>query len=374
MFDKLKKAFGFGPIDDNDELIADDPENDAIRTDVDTDAPQVSEGDVENIVTEIFEHVVLQFNDALPGFLKETVDAEREKKFLYQTLHEDVKAHLRLLEESVNRRVGDSWRTEREKMQSDLKSLSKTAKEIEAKRNELRNQQLSSERQKRAMTERIHELERQLLASEAEKEQLELENKSMLNKVKVSQVYEKELNELREQVSQMQNELIDSKVTGTTTAESSEPAVVKETVDPNPELLLKIESLEKEKTELTSRIEQLSRFEKENDELLDKMEKAVEKIQSMEEETAAKSAKIKTLTRDLESTRRELESAKQELESHRDPIDMSEVSLAMNDVDDVVADTDWIVQPAQNRKEKRQNEKKKQRNPEPRDDGQMSLW
>ena len=61
------------------------------------------------------------------------------------------------------------------------------SKEVEDS-SEAKKQQLSAERQKRALTDKVRELEKQLADISAENEQYILENKSLVNKLRVTQV------------------------------------------------------------------------------------------------------------------------------------------------------------------------------------------
>lgn len=412
MFNKLKKALGFGPGDENDELITDDPEVPQDNVSALTFNPQAvasdaGTADTEATVKEIFEHVVEHFNKTLPDFLKNSVDPEKEKKYLYETLSADVKAHLAALESNVHARVGESWRAEREKLQTELKTLSKTAKDIEAKRNELKTAQLSSERQRRAMTERIHELEKQMLALEAEKEQVDLENKSMLNKVKVAGVYEKDNEALREQIAALQAELNNRKVgnAGAGDEETVFTAPEPQIIDPNPELQEKIEALNAENAELKENIEKLREIEAEHKEMVGKMDEIDKNLSKINEAHNSKEIKIKGLKKELYEANRNLEDMKKELDAARKEIDethkkleaankeiaeteelkkakpeksnykeKTENPITFREDDDILNDTDWIVQPKSETKNNRNRDKSKTKKNSDFDDGQMSLW
>lgn len=382
MFNKLKKAFGFGAEDERDELISDDP---VVRTpsgehfSIDITGKTGVEESPDEITARIFEHVVTVFNASLPDFLQKSVDPERERKMLYEALSDDIKAHLKRLEGAVNERITESWRSEREKMQAEVKTLTQNAKDIEARRTELKTQQLSSERQKRAMNERIHDLERRLLASEAEKEQIELENKSMLNKVKVAQVYEKDMEEMRTMIEQLQAELKDARA-------GKMPQ--KEVVDPNPDLLKKIEELEKANAANNKRLESMSALEQENEKLVRQFE-IIEKEQMPQFEAMVKNKdeKIENLSRELTQTNEALGAAQKEIaELKKNPAKTTTAEVAapesipdepmtMPEDDDILTDNDWIVQPSTPKISKSQPKPEKGRSKKQNlEDGQMSLW
>ena len=411
MFDKLKKILGFGAPDLDENVISEDT-----ITNHPTASPFLEENNsnfhadvsIEDTTAEIFEHVVARFNTALPDFLQRSIDPEKEKKALYDALSDDIKAHLKGLENKVNDRLSESWRSEREKLQADLKAASKSAKDIETKRNELKSQQLSAERQKRAMTERIHELEKQLLASEAEREQIELENKSMLNKVKVAGVYEKEMEEMRQLIESLQEDLKAAKQN--TSAEKSDSTEdINESshlhVDPNPELLEQIKILEQEREKNRKRIEDLSKVEKEHKELVGKMSIIEDQISKFESFVKTKDDKIEELKAQISKSSKANSSAQAEVEklkaelselkkqneklkedaaskvehtgntTQNNPSDIKPETITLPDVDDILTDTEWVVQSSTQRINKSQPRNEKNKNKKPtRDDGQMSLW
>lgn len=407
MFDKLKRVFGLGSNDENDDLISDDPDiQPTVGLPLNTNGftqPENNGATVYDVTIEIFNHVVEQFNRALPDFLRKSVDPDREKQQLLESLSADIKQHLENLKGNVTAEIGEAWRKEREKLQTELKSLSKTAKDIENKRAELKAQQLSAERQKRAMTERISDLEKRTMALEAEKEQLELENKSMINKVKVAQVYEKEVEELRAHIAELQSDANKQMVD----RHGSEEGAATVNIDPNPELLTEIELLKEDNEQLNKRVDELSKTEKDYKELLKQMDVIEEQLNKIDEMQTAKNSKIDSLTAELKAARKELEDRNEELkksalqiESLKAELDESKQNLThpsggvtlafepepaeaktegnivkITEDDDILNDTDWIVRPEKiNRENNRKIEKIKPKKQNNREDGQMSLW
>lgn len=392
MFEKLKKAFGFGETEENDDLIQDDPElqtGSVSPFSSEKAESNVKHADIDNTTADIFEHVVEKFNEALPDFLKSSVDTEKERKFLYDTLSDDIKRRLKDLEASVTHQLDEAWRNEREKLQSDIKNISQTAKDIEAKRAELKSQQLSSDRQKRAMTERIHELEKQLLASEAEKEQLELENKSMLNKVKVAQVYEKDMEAMREQIDRLQSELNTRQFSVSSDTENKESPMTDDLIAELTELRKKVEDLTQENGTLQSSNKELKKVETEYNSLITKMEQIDTQLSKLDEIISKKDSKIESLKAQIEDAQKDMELKDKEINALKTDLAKINSENAENteitnhdhsgDVltdDDILNDTDWTVQPSSNSKNnsKSRFERSKPKKNQPIDDGQMSLW
>lgn len=204
LFNNIKRALGFGSgVDDDDdfdgidatvhplsqhrdsnqsETVCDDKTVSADNEALDTSAPV----DSSTIHHMIFEGVVKIFNDSLPGFLKESIDPEAQRRYLYNALDDSVKDYLKRADDEARRRNRSSWERERQRLESDNKSLVEKIKSLEDKGEEGRKQQLSAERQKRALAERVHDLESRIATLEADKEQYELENKSLLNKLRLT--------------------------------------------------------------------------------------------------------------------------------------------------------------------------------------------
>lgn len=204
MFKSIKKAFGF--VDD-DELIADDPEAEAPSLPDSVSEANESTPQQPNINADrIFSHVVEVFNASLPGFLKAGANAEAQRRYLYDTLSADIKAHLDSLEAQAREACESRWRNDRDSLNHKVRQIEARSKELEEKKIELSQKQLSADRQKRALSDRVHDLEKQISKLAADREQYDLENKSLVNKLKVAGVFEKENEELRDELNRLQAE------------------------------------------------------------------------------------------------------------------------------------------------------------------------
>ena len=290
MFNKLKRAFGFSAPDD-DTLIQDDPEINSNQTidlsDSTSAALPDTSIDIEQTTQKIFEHVVIEFNKALPAFLQNSIDSEKQQKFLFDSLDNDIKEHFKSLELQVMAKLDQQWRKERERLQSDLKQLELTAKDIDNKRADIKEKQLSAERQRRALSDRVRDLEKQIMTLEAEKEQYELETKSLVNKVKVSQVHEKELDSMREQIVSLQNELKNYKQNSSAPAPAAVPAAASVSEEPDPAIQEELKRLKGIENDYNELVESLGEFEKKMDEV--------------QHETELKNKEIENLTKQLET-------------------------------------------------------------------------
>lgn len=134
----------------------------------------------------IFEKVVEIFNGALPAFLQESVDPRKERQALFEALDGSMKDYFNRLEKDVEKRLQGRFEQDRLRLQEEIDSLRQKSRKEEEDSSNARNLQLSAERQKRALSERVHDLEKQIAAIEAENEQYILENKSMANKLRMA--------------------------------------------------------------------------------------------------------------------------------------------------------------------------------------------
>ncbi|MDE5642752.1 MAG: hypothetical protein K2H03_03590 [Muribaculaceae bacterium] len=197
-FSKLKHALGFGD-DLSDELMSDTEDDvpaatDADRTETSSDtqaATQDGEGETgfnPQMRSRIFDHVVAVFNGAMPDFIRNSVDTNAQSEYIYKTLDDSIKEYFDSYEAAVAKRVEAAHEQRGKELASEIERMRAESRKIEDDRSAIKERQLSADRQKRALGDRVHELEQQLGALDAEREQLQLENKSMLNKLKVAKL------------------------------------------------------------------------------------------------------------------------------------------------------------------------------------------
>lgn len=214
-FSGIKRALGFG---------ADYEENDEdtvvhIGTDDNTDERPVAENAPEpqsevsrpavdpDVKARIFEGAVAVFNEALPDFLRRSVDPELQRRRLAESLDKGVDEYLDNLVRSAEiyaetrlRSAADSSRRESERLRGEMENL-------EHQRSALREQQLSADRRRRALADRVTDLEAQLAKSDAEREQFELENRSLLNKLKVADIQPSVVEEMSKEIESLRKQL-----------------------------------------------------------------------------------------------------------------------------------------------------------------------
>lgn len=219
-FSALKSAFGFGPEQEyiSDPETADDPE-----TDDDAAAPVAVSAESEAVEglseiptlpeidpamkARIFDGAVAIFNEALPGFISSTSDTKAQAARLAEAIDKGVDDYLNSLmlvaeqyAEAKLKNATETAKRESEKLKADMHL-------IEQQRTNLREQQLSADRRRRALADRVNDLEAQLAKLEAEREQFELENRSLLNKLKVADIQPGVVDEMTREIEELKARL-----------------------------------------------------------------------------------------------------------------------------------------------------------------------
>lgn len=188
-FSKFRRALGFDDdsIFETDEATA---EADAaiVVDDPDCETSPVAGGaapDIADLREGIFTHVLAVFNSALPDFLARTSDPEAQRRLLYESLDQGLKDYLARVAADADSRCEARWSAEHSGMRAEMEALKHKAEQVERDRADIKERQLSADRQKRALSDRLKDLESQVSRLEAEREQYDLENKSLVNKLKV---------------------------------------------------------------------------------------------------------------------------------------------------------------------------------------------
>lgn len=178
---------------DDSQVTSDDPDVETEVTNSNVQPLQMSEISepvkVDTAVKgRIFEGVLEVFNSALPSFLAASIDVEAQKRELLARLDSSIDAYLDTLAAEARQRADLQLRAVVDAAKDDAEKLRRQMQNVEQQKDKIREQQLSAERRRRALTDRVSDLEAQLATVEAEREQFELENRSLLNKLKVSEL------------------------------------------------------------------------------------------------------------------------------------------------------------------------------------------
>lgn len=132
--------------------------------------------------------VVELFNSTQPEFVSRCIDTDAQKQFLLERINADVAERIRQAIGRAHEMGLKEWEETRRKLIEEVEDLRQQKQQLEQRREESKGERLSNQRQKRAMTERINDLESKVNTLEAEKEQLLLENRSMVNRMRVAGV------------------------------------------------------------------------------------------------------------------------------------------------------------------------------------------
>ncbi len=232
IFGKLKKAFGFSEADIeaeySDDLpsasvtplkkrneLSDEPVTNQIYDSNSNDTTIEDEISGQPMPDEIFESVVNFFNESLPSFLRDNLDTEKQRRYIYDALGDSLKQYLNNVAVSVQQAVERRFANDQANLKREMEAIKNRSRQIEEQATELKELKLSAERQKRALSERVHDLESRIASFDAEREQYELENKSLVNKLRSASVQENDLqalsevnNELRAQIQELKSGII----------------------------------------------------------------------------------------------------------------------------------------------------------------------
>jgi DNA repair exonuclease SbcCD ATPase subunit len=187
----LKRAFGFGADDSEaDDLLSDSVEQESSAQ---PSQPLQQNSADDNVFSEdmqqrIFDGVINVFNAAQPDFIRKSLNTDEQRKFLYDSLDASIKDYISKIATATQTRCENRYRSNQNEMKSEVEQLKENARRLETQREELKQQQLSAERQKRALSDRLNELEKQVADLEAEREQADLVNRGLMNKLKVAGV------------------------------------------------------------------------------------------------------------------------------------------------------------------------------------------
>lgn len=120
----------------------------------------------ESLPADLFDAVIAVFNEAQPDFVKKCLDTEAQRKYLIDSID----SRLREQAESAAKTSADQWKEEKARLESRIAELEGDDNAIAVLRKENRRLQLSVDRQKRALLDRINDLESQVARQDEEKE------------------------------------------------------------------------------------------------------------------------------------------------------------------------------------------------------------
>lgn len=316
---KLRHYLGFD--DENDEIFADSDEDSEAATTTATAAAnteaiptetQTGRSD-ENLTADIFTAVVRLFNESLPPFLKETVDTDAQKRYILDSLDSSLRQRLAAVENEAARRAEARYSSEHSSLRAEIDTLKNKSHDLEQKNSEIRQQQLSADRQKRALSDRVHDLESQIASLEAEREQYDLENKSLLNKIKAAGVVENDTERLRAELETLRRQLkegaaaSDNAALAKLTAENAALTEALDTIKAKQDIAdAMVDDMRKKTSDLRKELE-------EKEQLLAAANKKVEEAEQLRAEFAAVEQQMSLIEEVIAKRDKKIESQKQSI-------------------------------------------------------------
>ncbi len=189
---KIRRSLGINADDDDDIAdITQDEELSAASADRPGEAEAAGECNPpcpadDSLPADMLTAVVELFNSTQPEFVSRCLDTDAQKQYLLEHISADVAGRMRQAIKRAHDMGLQEWEQTRRGLVEEVETLRRQKEQLEQSREESKGERLSNQRQKRALTERVHDLEIQVSTLEAEKEQLSLENRSMLNKLRVA--------------------------------------------------------------------------------------------------------------------------------------------------------------------------------------------
>ena len=286
----------------------------------------------ETLPDSLLEHIVELINASLPDFVRTCIDRESEKRYIYEHLGDSFKNYIAELRGQARSTVEQEVAATRQKLEEELAAQRRKTAELEEQKNEIRNAQLSAERQKRALHDKVHDLDNRVATLEAEKEQYELENKSLLNKLKVADVKQHELDEVMSENTRLLGVIQELK---NAHADESASAEIEELRQQAAQATASLDEAIQKAEVLSGENETLQRLIEEKERAISEKEQMVEQIGNEKSSLLAAYDELKTTneaqisaSQMLEQTQGELTKAHEELKEAQENIARLEENLA----------------------------------------------
>lgn len=319
----IKKVFGFGDDSPEDEVLYSDTAEDTMpQSEHHAVARQpltVADGELPDFTFDavrrdaIFSYVVGEFNNALPDFLAKAVDPEVQRRILLEKLDKGIAEYMNNLAELARLHSESIWRDRQNQLTSQLEAVKQKSEDIERQAAEVKQKQLSADRQKRALTDRTHDLESQLARLESEREQFELENRSLVNRLKVASVVQEDVDKLRTENQQLRTELFHATHPGDSVTEHTGELIL------GPEeksaLEARIAELEKSLEENTRELADASKKLEEYRFIIDNLNKLESTLSAQEAKISAQSKAIDKRDKEIEALKSQIDEAKEKYET-----------------------------------------------------------
>lgn len=201
--DSFKRLFGFASdieeIDENENFSDDTEREPYINPFKKQSSAPVVEAAVQPVAAnhddaplslpkDAIEQIASLINEGLPDSVKSYIDKEAQSKYIADSINSRLAGFIKQIHDNAVVEEAAQFAKYKTEAESKIASLTSELAEANAKCKESADKYLSADRQRKTMSEKMHELEAKVLKCEADVEQFQLENKSLLNKLKVMQV------------------------------------------------------------------------------------------------------------------------------------------------------------------------------------------
>lgn len=318
-------AFGFGS-GSHDDSFDDEPsalvhplrkETDTPDTPEEVNQPQplpdvTPKQEEHAIPMSLFDGLLEIFNSSQPDFIKNCLDREAQRRYLYDKLDQSWKDYMGACEIRLRKEADNRVESLSTRLNTELDALRSRCKELDEKEKTRKEQQLSADRQKRALNEKIADMEKNMRTIQAEREQLELENRSLINKIKAASVRssDSEHDDIEKTRAAMSNKMITELRNNNAHLNQDLEAVKKELEDTKRTLEQSQAAIDKATKDLTDkenevqdykqRIEHLNQELSDASSALEAMTQIQEKVEQFEKILTKRDEKIKTLKKEKE--------------------------------------------------------------------------
>ena len=262
----------------------------------------------EKLPDGVFDGIITIINGNLPEFVRDCIDIEKERKAVSVAMGPKFRDYVLNLRRTSLEEARTQWIDERNALTGKLAQSNQRADEAVRKASEIKDRLMSEERQRRAIVERSHDLEARIADLEAQHEQEQLQNKGLLNKIKVMQLQVSDSQKDAEEITRL-NKLINDQRTRLAKIADLEAQIA--------ELNAENDSLKRQLDEM----QQSAEAQEIADEYKSKMEVANALINDLRSTAAAKEQEAKALseklvvaTNEITGLQDDLKAAQEELE------------------------------------------------------------
>ena len=262
----------------------------------------------EKLPDGVFDGIITIINGNLPEFVRDCIDIEKERKAVSVAMGPKFRDYVLNLRRTSLEEARTQWIDERNALTGKLAQSNQRADEAVRKASEIKDRLMSEERQRRAIVERSHDLEARIADLEAQHEQEQLQNKGLLNKIKVMQLQVTDSQKDAEEITRL-NKLINDQRTRLAKIVDLEAQIA--------ELNAENDSLKRQLDEM----QQSAEAQEIADEYKSKMEVANALINELRSTAAAKEQEAKALseklvvaTNEIPGLQDDLKAAQEELE------------------------------------------------------------